>query len=146
VLPSPQAAFGEQVVNHIYDVYRKSGPIAAMEAFTGGLAVGNEGELMRSTMHPGTSHEVRANAQFWFEFELRQYPMSKVDINGLVALKNKFVSAAGMESGNEVGVAPIACIAGAMGKEMLRLPGGHLGFVTDAEGWAKGFLEGIDRY
>jgi pimeloyl-ACP methyl ester carboxylesterase len=144
-LPSAQAAFGRQVVEGIYDVYRKSGPIAAMEAFTGGLAVGEEGELMRSTMHPGTSHEVRANALFWFEFELRQYPTSKVDTEGLVALKEKFVPAAGVESGNEVGVAPIACIAGALGKEILRVPGGHLGFVTDPEGWAKGFLEGIGR-
>lgn len=145
-LPPPQAAFGESVVNHIYDVYRKSGPVAAMEAFTGGLATGKEGELMRSSMHPGTSHEVRANAQFWFEFELRQYPMSKVDIEGLVALKEKFVPAAGVESGNEVGVAPIACIAGALGKEIMRLAGGHLGFVTDSEAWAKDFLEGIAKY
>ena len=146
-LPPAQAAFGRQVVEHIYDVYRKSGTIAAMEAFTGGLAVGEEeGVLMRSTMHPGTSHEVRANAQFWFEFELRQYPMSKVDIEGLVALKEKVVPAAGVASGNEVGVAPIACIAGALGKEMLKLPGGHVGFVTDPEAWAKEFLEGVSGY
>jgi pimeloyl-ACP methyl ester carboxylesterase len=143
-LPPPQAAFGRQVVEHIYDVYRKSGPIAGMEAFTGGLAVGKEGELMRATMHPSTSHEVRANALFWFEFELRQYPLSKVDIEGLVALKEKFVPAAGVES--EVGVAPIACIAGALGKEMLKLPGGHVGFVTDPEAWAKEFLEGVSGY
>jgi pimeloyl-ACP methyl ester carboxylesterase len=145
-LPPPQQAFGEGVVNHIYDVYRKSGSIAAMEAFTGGLAVGKEGELMRATMHPGASHEIRANALFWFEFELRQYPMSKVDIEGLVALKDKFVPAAGVDSGNEVGVAPIACIAGALGKEILRVAGGHLGFVTDPKHWAKGFLEGIATY
>jgi pimeloyl-ACP methyl ester carboxylesterase len=146
-LPPPQAAFGRQVVEHIYDVYRKSGTIAAMEAFTGGFAVGEEeGVLMRSTMHPGTSHEARANALFWFEFELRQYPLSKVDIEGLVTLKEKFVPAAGVEYGNEVGVAPIACIAVALGKEMLKLPGGHVGFVTDPEAWAKVFLEGVSRY
>jgi hypothetical protein len=51
-----------------------------------------------------------------------------------------------VESGNEVGVAPIACIAGALGKEILRLPGGHLGFVTDPKPWAEGFLEGICSY
>jgi len=145
-LPSPQRAFGESVVNHIYDVYRSSGPIAAMEAFTGGLAVGNEGELMRSSMHPSTSHEVRANALFWFEFELRQYPTSPVDVESLVALREKFVPAAGVASGDEVGVAPIACVAGAVGREILRLPGGHLGFVTDPEAWARGFLEGMGKY
>ena len=72
--------------------------------------------------------------------------MSKVDIEGLVALKEKFVPGAGVESGNEVGVAPIACIAGALGKEIMRLAGGHLGFVTDSEAWAKDFLEGIAKY
>jgi pimeloyl-ACP methyl ester carboxylesterase len=145
-LPPAQQALGEQVVNHVYNVYRKSGSIAAMEAFTSGLAVGKEEDLMRSTMHPSTSPEVRANAFFWFEFELRQYPTSRVDVEGLVALKEKIVPAAGIASGNGVGVAPIACIAGTLGKDILRLPGGHLGFVTDPKHWAEGILEGVSKY
>jgi len=142
-LPPQHQAMGEGMVNHIYDVYAKSGPIAAMEAFTGGLAVNKEGALMRSLMHPGHSHEIRANAQFWFQFELRQYPTSKVDVEGLVALKEKFVPAAGIDSGNEVGVAPIASIAQAMGKNILRLPGGHLGYMSDAKPWASELLQSI---
>jgi pimeloyl-ACP methyl ester carboxylesterase len=145
-LPPQHQAMGEGLVNHIYDVYTKAGPIAAMEAFTGGLAVGEEGTLMRSLMHPGHSHEIRANSQFWFQFELRQYSTAKVDLNGLVALKEKFVPAAGVESGNDVGVAPIAAIAHAMGKEILRLPGGHLGFVSDPKTWASKFLQSIGEY
>lgn len=145
-LPAEHQAMGAGMVNHIYDVYRKSGSVAAMEAFTGGLAVNKEGELMRSLMHPGHSHEIRANSHFWFEFELRQYPTSKVDVDALVALKDKFVPAAGIESGNEVGVGPIACIAGAMGKEILRLPGGHLGFMSDSKPWAAELLQGIAKY
>lgn len=145
-LEPPMRAQGEGMVNHIYDIYRKSGPIAAMEVFTSGLAVGQEGALMRSLMHPGHSHEMRANTQFWFEFELRQYPCSKIDTDGLVALKEKFVPAAGVESGDTVGVAPIASLANAVGKPILRLPGGHLGFVSDPKPWAREFLEGIDLY
>jgi predicted acetyltransferase len=117
-----------------------------MEAFTGSLAVGGEGALMRSLMHPGHSHEIRANAQFWFEFELRQYPTSKVDLDGFIASKDKFVPAAGVESGDDVGVAPIATIAHALGKRIMRLPGGHLGFVVHPQSWAKKFLEEIDAY
>jgi pimeloyl-ACP methyl ester carboxylesterase len=146
VLPPQHQAMGKGMVNHIYDVYTKAGPIAAMEAFTGGLAVGEEGTLIRSLTHPGHSHEIRANSQFWFQFELRQYPTAKVDLDGLIALKDKFVPAAGVESGNEVGVAPIAAIAQAMEKEILRLPGGHLGFVSDPESWATTFLQSIDKY
>ena len=138
-------AMGAGMVEHIYDIYTKAGPIAAMEAFTGGLAVNQEGALMRSLMHPGHSHEIRANTQFWFQFELRQYPTSDIDVDGLVALKEKFVPAAGIESGNEVGVAPIAGIAQAMGKDILRLPGGHLGFMSDPKAWASGLLQRIGK-
>ena len=145
-LPPQHRAMGQGMVEHIYDVYTKAGPIAAMEAFTGGLAVNEEGALMRSLMHPGHSHEIRANTQFWFQFELRQYPTSDIDIHGLVALKEKFVPAAGIESGDEVGVAPIAGIAQAMGKDILRLPGGHLGFMSDPKAWASGLLQRIGKY
>jgi pimeloyl-ACP methyl ester carboxylesterase len=145
-LPPPDQAGGAAIVSHIYDIYRGSGPIAAMEAFTAGLSNGDEGALMRSLMHPGHSHEIRANLQFWFEFELRQYPTSKVDMDGLLALKDKFVPAAGVVSGDSMGVAPIAAIAQHLGKHILRLPGGHLGFITDPKGFAKDFLEGIGRY
>ena len=144
-LPAEQQAMGRGMVEHIHDVYTKSGPIAAMEAFTGGLAVDKEGALMRSLMHPGHSHEIRANTQFWFQFELRQYPTSKVDVDGLVALKEKFIPAAGIESGNEVGVAPIASIAQAMGKDIFRLSGGHLGFMSDHKTWASELLRGIGK-
>ncbi|KAI7159862.1 alpha/beta-hydrolase [Hortaea werneckii] len=145
-LPEEYQTIGERTVNNIYDLYTKSGPVAAMEAFVGGLAVTKEGALMQSLMHPGHSHEMRANAQFWFQFELRQYPTSKVDVNGLVALKEKFVPAAGTESGEEVTVAPIARIAEAMGKDVLRLPGGHLGFMSDPKLWASELLQVIDQY
>lgn len=144
-LPPQQQAVGEGMVNHIYDVYAKSGPIAAMEAFTRGLAVNTEGALMRSLMHPSHSHEIRANTQFWFQFELRQYPVSKIDLDRLITLKEKFVPAAGIESGNDVGVAPIAAIAQATGKDILRLPGGHLGFMSDPKPWALTLLQSIAK-
>ena len=144
-LPPHVQAMGAGTVNHIHDVYTKSGPIAAMDAFVGGLAVTKEGALMQSLMHPGHSHEIRANAQFWFQFELRQYPTSKVDVAGLIALKDKFVPAAGTDSGDEVSVAPIASIASAMGKDIIRLPGGHLGFISEPKAWARGLLMSTGR-
>jgi pimeloyl-ACP methyl ester carboxylesterase len=145
-LPPPQRAEDQGMVNHIYDVYRASGPIIAMEAFTGGLAVGQESALMRSLMDLRPRDEIRANTRFWFEFEMRQYPSSEIHMKSLLALKEKFVPAAGVELGDAIGVAPITGIANAMGKKIWRLPGGHLGFVRDAKPWAKEFLDGIGNY
>jgi hypothetical protein len=96
-------------------------------------------------MHPAHSHESRANALFWFEFELRQYPCADLDIDGLVRLKEKLIPAAGIESGMGVGVAPIAAIAGAIGKEILRLPGGHIGYVTQPEAWSQALVEELEN-
>jgi pimeloyl-ACP methyl ester carboxylesterase len=144
-LPPDFRALGESVINHIYSQYRTLGPIAAMEEFTSGLDTGDEGELMRQVMHPGHSHESRANALFWFEFELRQYPCADLDMDGLIRLKGKLIPAAGVDSGMGVGVAPIATIADAVGKEILRLPGGHIGYVTQPEAWSKALVEGLEK-
>ncbi|KAI4736755.1 alpha/beta-hydrolase [Aureobasidium sp. EXF-12298] len=144
-LPPDFRAKGEEVINHIYSQYRLHGPIFAMQEFTSKLDTGNEGELMRQVMHPSHSHESRANALFWFEFELRQYPCADLDMEGLVKLKGKLIPAAGVDSGMGVGVAPIAAIAGAVGKEILRLPGGHIGYVTQPEAWSRALVEELEN-
>lgn len=144
-LPPDFRAKGEAVINHIYALYRTLGPIAAMEEFTTSLDTGDEGEIMRQIMHPSRSHEGRANALFWFEFELRQYPCADLDMEGLVKLKEKLIPAAGTDSGMGVGVAPIATIATAVDEEILRLPGGHIGYVTQPEAWSRALVEGLKR-
>ncbi|KAH0268629.1 alpha/beta-hydrolase, partial [Aureobasidium melanogenum] len=145
-LPPEFRAKGEAIINHIYDRYRTSGPIAAMEEFTSSLFMGSESELICELMHPAISHEFRANCLFWFEFELRQYPCSDVDVAGLVKLKEKLVPAAGIDSGDGVGVAPIAAIAAATGRDILRLPGGHIGFMTQPQKWSEALAKGIQAY
>ena len=40
--------------------------------------------MMRRCMDPARGDEVRANSSFWFEFELRQYPGSVVDLDAIV--------------------------------------------------------------
>ncbi|KAI4717674.1 alpha/beta-hydrolase [Aureobasidium sp. EXF-10727] len=145
-LPAEFRAMGEAAVNHVYAQYRNSGPIAAMEEFTATLATGSEGALMRQVTHPATSHEMRANCLFWFEFELRQYPSSDVDVAGLVKLAKKLVPAAGTDSGDGVGVAPIRAIAAATERDILRLPGGHVGFVAQPEAWVDALVNGIKAY
>lgn len=144
-LPPDLRAKGEAVINHIYAQYRSSGPIAAMQEFTSRLDTGDEGEVMRQIMHPAHSHEARANALFWFEFELRQYPCVDLDVDGLNKLKEKLIPAAGIDSGIGIGVAPIAAIAGAVGKDILRLPGGHIGYVSQPEAWSRALVEGLKR-
>ena len=119
VLPQEFRVQGLGVIQHIYGTHRAHGPIAAMEVFTVGLSEGQDSSMMRRCMGPAPGDEVRANSSFWFEFELRQYPGSVVDLNAIVKEKEKYVPAAGTDSGDGPGVAPIATIARAVEKVIL---------------------------
>src|SRR5271154_5182782 len=131
------------VIQHIYDTYRAHGPIAAMEAFIAGLSEGQDGPMMRRCMDPAWGDEVRANSLFWFEFELRQYPGSVVDLDAIVKEKEKYVPVAGTDSGDGPGVAPIATIARAVEKDVIRLPGRHVGYMTEPGKWADAFVKAL---
>jgi len=140
VLPAPVREFGASLINHVYEVYRKNGPISAMETFTSGLSEGQDKETMLKCMDWSRSDEIRANSTFWFEFELRQYPLSDVDMQVFVRENEKYFPAAGHSSGDGPGVGPISTIAKAVNKDIWRLPGGHVGYMTDSEEWAASFL------
>ena len=135
VLPEQFSEQGKGLVHHIYDIYRAQGPAAAMEAFTAGLSEGEDGATMRQCMNANRGDEIRANSLFWFEFELRQYPCAEVDLKGLVRNAAKLVPAAGAASGDGPGVGPIAVIAQATGRPLVRLAGGHVGFMTHPQEW-----------
>jgi pimeloyl-ACP methyl ester carboxylesterase len=139
VLPAEFQRQGAGLINHIYDVYRANGPIEAMRVFTEGLSEGKDAQMMRECMNHERSDEIRANSLFWFEFELRQYPLSEVDLDGIRRAGEKIVPAAGIDSGDGPGVGPIAVIAKVVGKDIARLPGGHVGYMTDPEDWAQAF-------
>jgi pimeloyl-ACP methyl ester carboxylesterase len=144
VLPEEYRIQGTGLINHVYDIYRAHGPITAMETFTAALSDGDEGSAMRECMDSRHSDEIRANALFWFEFELRQYPSSDLDLPALIKNKEKFVPAAGIDSGMGPGVAPILAIAGAMEREVVRVVGGHIGYLTQPDKWATNFLKAFN--
>ena len=143
VLPEEFRNRGQELIHHIYDVYRANGPIAAMEIFTGRFFAGEEATLVRGCMDWARADEIRANSQFWFEFELRQYPPSEVDLESIIREREKYIPAAGIETGDGPGAGPITVIAKAVGREILRLPGGHMGYMTKPKEWTDMLLEGV---
>ncbi|OBS29613.1 hypothetical protein FPOA_03549 [Fusarium poae] len=129
------------LINHIYNTYRAQGPEAAMEVFTSGLSEGPDAKMMRHCMDVNRGDEIRANCLFWFEFELRQYTSAPVDIEGLERAKEKLILVAGDESIDGAGAGPIKAIAMRLGKEVQRIPGGHVGFMTVPDLFMKRIFE-----
>ncbi|KAJ4244361.1 hypothetical protein NW762_014488 [Fusarium torreyae] len=141
VLPEQFQQQAHGLMNQVYSTYRAHGPDAAMEAFTSGLSEGPELGMMRHCMDAKRGDEIRANCLFWFEFELRQYTSAPVDIEGLNRAQEKLILVAGDDSGDGPGVGPVSVIAGHTGKEVLRVPGGHLGYMTVPAVFAKRLWE-----
>ncbi|CAN9203247.1 unnamed protein product [Alternaria alternata] len=136
LLPEQSRTQAAGLIEHIYSLYREQGVQAAMEVFSGGLSAGEEGAKMRFCMDPTRGDEIRANSMYWFEFELRQYTSALLDLEGIKAEKTKFVPAAGITSGDGPGVGPITLIAHMLGKEVVRLPGGHISYMLEPEVFA----------
>lgn len=146
VLPEEHRLKATGLLTHIYDIYRANGVQTAIEAFTNGLAESSDKLVMRHCMDINRGDEIRANAMFWFEFELRQYTTAPVNLELIAKEKKKYIPAAGVVSADGAGTGPTAVIAGVLGKEIVRFPGGHLSYMTDVEGFAealKNTLEGI---
>ncbi|KAH8597519.1 abhydrolase [Bisporella sp. PMI_857] len=141
VLPEGARSQAIGLTLHVYETYRAKGVAAAMEVFTGGLSEGEDGAAMRHSMDTKRGDEIRANSMYWFEFELRQYTASALNLDRLELLKEKYIPAAGSSSGNGPGVGPISYIAKVLGKDVTRLPGGHLGYVTEPKVFAASLLD-----
>ncbi|KAF4958806.1 hypothetical protein FGADI_2150 [Fusarium gaditjirri] len=141
VLPEEFQLQAHGLINHIYDTYRAHGPSTAMEVFSGGLSRGPETTLMQSCMDAKRGDEIRANSFFWFEFELRQYTSAPVDVEALVKSKEKLILAVGEESSDGPVMAVMKAIATQAGKEVVKISGGHLGYILKPEVWTRNVTE-----
>ncbi len=129
---------GQKWVNfffEVYDLYRQSGIEPALKKFREQTFPESDRQAMARgpkapDIDPTIGKYVRANATYWFEHELRQYPAVDLDLDALIARADRVVPMVGRESRGyptyEVNVA----LARKLGRDLVELPGGHIGFVT----------------
>ncbi|KAF8854907.1 hypothetical protein BDZ45DRAFT_805459 [Acephala macrosclerotiorum] len=141
MLPEKFRTQGYGHIQHIYDTYRAQGTAAARDIFTSGLSERDDGSVMCACMDGTQGDEIRVNSMFWFEFELRQYTSAPVNMELLQKEKEKFIPLARVESGDGPGVGPITVIANVLGNEVMRIPRGHVRFMTIPEVFAEGLLK-----
>ena len=111
----------------VYDLYRQSGMQLAVEEFrTQAFAESDRQAMARAPKNEYTL----ANAGYWFEHELRQYPAVDLDLDALKAHANRIVLLVGRESRGypcyEVNVE----LGKNLGRDVIELPGGHVGYVS----------------
>jgi hypothetical protein len=77
------------------------------------------------------------NANYWFEHELRQYPAVDLELGALKAYADRIVLVAGRESRGYPTYEVNVELGKKLGRELIELPGGHIGFLTQPAEFAR---------
>ena len=130
----------------LYRIYRTEGVDAARRAFRVGMSMDTATKPPRRTELPAAElaemlERIRRNHVFWFEHELLSYPAYQPDLDVLASLSDKLVLAGSDTARDGFPYRPNVVIAERIGKEIVHLPGGHVGYVTDPEDFATALRE-----
>lgn len=123
--------------DELYDLYRRSGPAPARTLFVQQCFPQVDHSIMIRTPEPERAPTAVANANYFFERELRQYTAVELDMDKLAQRAAIVIPAMGLAS---VGF-PDGDVARALslrlGRDLLELPDGHVGYVTSSEEFAR---------
>ncbi len=129
----------------VYSLYRQSGIEPALKKFREQTFAESDRQLMARATDPKNSEYILANATYWFEHELRQYPAVGLDIDALKAHADRIMLIAGRESRGHPTYEVNVELGKKLGRELIELPGGHVGFLTQPAEFAREFLQALAR-
>ena len=126
----------------VYDLYLVSGMQPALEKFRERAFAESDRQVM--TRAPKNEYSL-ANATYWFEHELRQYPAVDLDLDALKAHADRIVLMAGRESRGYPTYEVSVELGRKLGRDLIELPGGHIGHVTQPAEFAREFVQALAR-
>jgi pimeloyl-ACP methyl ester carboxylesterase len=126
----------------VYDLYRQSGIEPALKKFRERAFPESDRQAMAGV--PKNEYTL-ANANYWFEHELRQYPPVSLDIDALKANTDRIMLMAGRESRGYPTYEVNVELGKKLGRELIELPGGHIGFLTQPAEFAREFVQALAR-
>jgi acetyltransferase/esterase len=124
----------------VYDLYHQSGIEPALEKFREQAFPESDRQVMARV--PKSEYTL-ANATYWFEHELRQYPAIDLDLEALKANADRIVLLAGRESRGYPTYEVNVELGKKLGRELIELPGGHIGFNSQPAEFAREFVHAV---
>jgi pimeloyl-ACP methyl ester carboxylesterase len=126
----PDAAKWIAFFDEVYDTYRQIGVGRAMHQFATETLGSEDTKVLARNMNLHRNEQSLANATYWMEHELRQYPRAEPDLDALTAHAGQIVFVGGRDSQDQMTYQPGKVLAQKLGLDIVGLPGGHLGFMT----------------
>ena len=141
-----------EFLDGVYRTYRASGGIVAMQEFSKGVfgdtLPGGAGIGQAETPPPAVAEmieRIQSNLAFWFEHEVRSYPRYRVDEAALRPVADRIVPVCGRDSSGQFPYRATLALAERLGRDAVELPGGHVGYITDAPEFVTGLAEVLAR-
>ena len=141
----PDAAKWRACFDGVYDIYRQFGVTKAMHQFASETLGSEDSKVMARTMKLHTNEQNLANATYWMEYELRQYPRVELDLDALRAHAGQIILVGGRDSQDQMTYQPGKVLAQTLGLDIVKLPGGHLGFIDPPAEFAKELMDALSR-
>jgi pimeloyl-ACP methyl ester carboxylesterase len=129
----------------LYDLYRQSGTAPALKDFRDQAFAESDRPVIARAMDPKTGPYIFGNATYWFERELRQYPAVELDLEALKDHADRIVPVAGWESRGLPTYEVTVELGKKLGRDLIELPGGHVGYVTRPAEFAREFVQALAR-
>lgn len=127
------------VFEGIHQTFLADGVDAAALGFLGAGAANSSDVETTAAYHALVDPANRANAELFFGHEIAAYTAVNESIPELVGLRDKFVMDVG-EACNVPSCNISAILASEVGVDLYVTPGGHLGYVSEPEGFARKVL------
>lgn len=113
----------------VYETSREQGVPAAMHQFASRVLGNADQQVLEHAMREHANEYTLANAAYWMEHEVRQYPRAAFDLMVLRAHAEQIVLAGGQVSHEQMTYQPNRILAQQLGNNVVDFPGGHLGFL-----------------
>lgn len=128
--------------SEMYDAYRQAGIESAMATFADTTFAESDRHTISRVLN-FSNDQVRANATYWFENELRQYPAAELDLEALRLHADQVVLMVGRESRGFPCYEANIELGKRLRREVIELPGGHLGFASHPAEFSSELLDAL---
>jgi pimeloyl-ACP methyl ester carboxylesterase len=124
----------------LYQLYLASGPQQALHAFRDQVLAESDRHALLRTVDASVGAAVVSNATYWFEHELRQYPVADIDLDALKVLAERIVPTVGRDTVGFPAHDATEELGKRLGRNAVVMPGGHLGFLSHPVEFANALL------
>jgi pimeloyl-ACP methyl ester carboxylesterase len=131
--------------NEVYELYRRSGPAPARGLFVQRLFAEVDHPIMSRAPAPEHATTVTANANYFFEREMRQYIAAELDMGKLLQRAQVVIPAMGLASADFPDGRAARALSLRLRRELLELPDGHVGYITSTEEFARRLVQRLKQ-